>query len=192
MYFLWSNINIFPILGNPGVYTLSLESLRNSNGWVLPLGVRGCIFPCKNLNVWMIYTELRKPVQMRLLSNCTAVLKWCETGVFLLILFLIFLLFLTDSYKGKLSSNIKTVTWLPQNDILGHPKTRLFMTHSGINGISESAYHGVPMVCSPFFADQMDNSQRMKDHGMAEIMSVRTATTEQLVQVLNKVLNDER
>jgi len=97
-----------------------------------------------------------------------------------------------DSYKGKLSSNIKTVTWLPQNDILGHPKTRLFITHSGINGVAESAYHGVPMICSPFFGDQMDNSQRMKDHGMAEIMPVRKATSEQLVQVLKKVLNDKR
>lgn len=96
--------------------------------------------------------------------------------------------FIDSAQESKLSSNIKTVTWLPQNDILGHPKTKLFMTHSGINGVSESAYHGVPMVCSPFFADQMDNSQRMKDHGLAEILSVRTANTEQLVEVMYKVL----
>lgn len=98
----------------------------------------------------------------------------------------------TDSYKGQIAPNIKIVSWLPQNDVLGHPKTRLFYTHAGTNGLAESAYHGVPMVCSPFFGDQFDNSQRVKDHGVGEIMPVRTATTEQILEVLKKVLDDSR
>ena len=57
-----------------------------------------------------------------------------------------------------LGDNVKVSSWLPQNDILGHPKTRLFIGHAGMNGMLEAAYHGVPMICVPFFGDQFDNS----------------------------------
>jgi hypothetical protein len=36
----------------------------------------------------------------------------------------------TEEMADKLS-NIKLVKWLPQQDILGHKATRLFITHSG-------------------------------------------------------------
>ena len=32
--------------------------------------------------------------------------------------------------------------WVPQNDILGHPKLKLFITHGGNNGQYEALYHG--------------------------------------------------
>ncbi|KAK3744832.1 hypothetical protein QZH41_008809 [Actinostola sp. cb2023] len=98
----------------------------------------------------------------------------------------------TDVYEGKLASNIKTTRWLPQNDILGHEKTKLFITHAGANGIAEAAYHGVPMICSPFFGDQFDNSRNIEYIGLGEILSVKTATVEQLVGIINQVINEKR
>lgn len=59
---------------------------------------------------------------------------------------------------------------MPQNDVLGHPKTRLFIGHAGLNGIFESIYHGVPMLCSPFFGDQFDNARAAKHAGFAEVL----------------------
>jgi glucuronosyltransferase len=105
---------------------------------------------------------------------------------------LLYLSFSAGSLKDKLSPNIKTVKWLPQNDILGHVKTKLFITHAGANGMAEAAYHGVPMICSPFFGDQTDNSQFAKDVGIGEILSVKTATTEQLVSLLNRMISEKR
>lgn len=32
---------------------------------------------------------------------------------------------------------LQVVTWMPQNDILGHPKTRVFVTHCGMNSLYE-------------------------------------------------------
>ena len=31
----------------------------------------------------------------------------------------------------------QVVSWAPQNDVLGHPSTRAFLTHGGINGLYE-------------------------------------------------------
>ncbi|CAH3019173.1 unnamed protein product, partial [Porites evermanni] len=89
-----------------------------------------------------------------------------------------------------MSENIKIASWPPQNDILGHPKTRLFFGHAGLNGILESTYHGVPMICSPFFGDQFDNAYTAKNVGFAEVLHLRGATSEQLFSVIQTVLTD--
>uniref|UniRef100_A0A8C6XN74 UDP-glucuronosyltransferase n=1 Tax=Naja naja TaxID=35670 RepID=A0A8C6XN74_NAJNA len=64
-------------------------------------------------------------------------------------------------YKGKklemLGANTRTYDWIPQNDLLGHPKTKAFITHGGTNGIYEAIYHAIPIVGIPLFADQIDN-----------------------------------
>uniref|UniRef100_A0A673BRV0 UDP-glucuronosyltransferase n=1 Tax=Sphaeramia orbicularis TaxID=375764 RepID=A0A673BRV0_9TELE len=49
------------------------------------------------------------------------------------------------------------VDWMPQNDLLGHPKMKLFVAHGGTNGLQEAIYHGVPVVGLPVFFDQYDN-----------------------------------
>ncbi len=56
-------------------------------------------------------------------------------------------------------NNVKLLNWLPQNDLLGHAKTQVFITHCGASGQFESLYHGVPMVMFPMFAEQHYNAQ---------------------------------
>lgn len=55
------------------------------------------------------------------------------------------------------ASNIFFGNWLPQDDILAHPNTKLFITHAGKGGVAEAQYHGVPMVALPIFGDQQGN-----------------------------------
>ncbi|XP_006820881.1 UDP-glucuronosyltransferase 2B30-like [Saccoglossus kowalevskii] len=45
-----------------------------------------------------------------------------------------------------LGNNTKLTKWMPQNDLLGHPNTKAFVTHGGMNGVYEAIYHAVPMV----------------------------------------------
>jgi len=104
----------------------------------------------------------------------------------------IFLLNLTDISEVSVSENVKVLSWLPQNDILGHPKTRLFVAHAGINGLYESTYHGVPMICSPFFGDQPVNAQMAKQSGFAEVMDLETTSAEDFVSLIHKVLTQPR
>ena len=92
----------------------------------------------------------------------------------------------------KIGSNVKVSSWLPQNDILGHPKTRLFIGHAGMNGMLEAGYHGVPMICVPFFGDQFDNSVAAKHVGIAEVLYKEMINEKSLVNAINTVLNKPR
>ncbi|XP_046947405.1 UDP-glucuronosyltransferase 2A1 isoform X5 [Lynx rufus] len=97
-------------------------------------------------------------------------------------------------YKGKkpatLGANTRLYDWIPQNDLLGHPKTKAFITHGGTNGIYEAIYHGVPMVGVPMFADQPDNIAHMKAKGAAVEVNINTMTSGDLLNALRTVINE--
>uniref|UniRef100_A0A452TWX3 glucuronosyltransferase n=1 Tax=Ursus maritimus TaxID=29073 RepID=A0A452TWX3_URSMA len=97
-------------------------------------------------------------------------------------------------YTGKkpdtLGPNTRLYEWIPQNDLLGHPKTRAFITHCGTNGIYEAIYHGIPMVGIPMFGDQPDNIARIKAKGAAVEVDLHTMTSSNLLNALNEVINN--
>ncbi|XP_070470852.1 UDP-glucuronosyltransferase 2A2-like isoform X3 [Equus przewalskii] len=97
-------------------------------------------------------------------------------------------------YTGKkpdtLGPNTRLYDWIPQNDLLGHPKTRAFITHCGTNGIYEAIYHGVPMVGIPIFSDQFGNIARLKAKGAAVEVDLHSTTSSNLLNSLKAVINN--
>ncbi|XP_035853021.1 UDP-glucuronosyltransferase 2A2-like [Sander lucioperca] len=97
-------------------------------------------------------------------------------------------------HKGKrpstLGNNTLLLDWLPQNDLLGHPKTRVFVAHGGTNGIQEAIYHGVPLVGLPLMFDQHDNFFRMKVRGVAKNLDIATVNKDNFLEALKEVLYD--
>ncbi|XP_031197878.1 UDP-glucuronosyltransferase 2A3 isoform X1 [Mastomys coucha] len=97
-------------------------------------------------------------------------------------------------YSGKkpatLGSNTRLFNWIPQNDLLGHPKTKAFITHGGTNGIYEAIYHGVPMVGLPMFADQPYNIAHMEAKGAAVKVSISTMRSTDLLSAVRAVINE--
>ncbi|KAF7688511.1 hypothetical protein HF521_013318 [Silurus meridionalis] len=96
----------------------------------------------------------------------------------------------TGEKPETLSPNTRLYDWIPQNDLLGHPKTKAFITHGGTNGIYEAIYHGVPMVGIPLFADQPDNLNHIKTRGAAVMLDFNKMETKDLKQALNYVINN--
>uniref|UniRef100_A0A3Q2UTK8 UDP-glucuronosyltransferase 2A2-like n=1 Tax=Haplochromis burtoni TaxID=8153 RepID=A0A3Q2UTK8_HAPBU len=98
-------------------------------------------------------------------------------------------------YKGDrpatLGNNTLLVDWMPQNDLLGHPKIKLFVAHGGTNGVQEAIYHGVPVVGISFYFDQYDNLLRLKDRGGAKILTLTTVDKDNnFLKAIEEVLND--
>ncbi|XP_066510340.1 UDP-glucuronosyltransferase 1-6-like isoform X2 [Hoplias malabaricus] len=97
-------------------------------------------------------------------------------------------------YTGELPDhvpdNVKLMKWLPQNDLLGHPKTRAFITHGGTHGIYEGICHAVPMVILPLFGDQGDNAHRMANRGVGLVLDIHEITPESLSNTLHTIIND--
>ncbi|XP_038155835.1 UDP-glucuronosyltransferase 2A2-like [Cyprinodon tularosa] len=97
-------------------------------------------------------------------------------------------------YSGEkpktLGSNTRIYDWIPQNDLLGHPKTKAFITHGGTIGIYEAIYHAVPMVGIPLFSDQPDNMVHMEAKGAAVTVKLNKITAESLRDAVSTVIND--
>ncbi|KAM7415575.1 hypothetical protein PAMA_017880 [Pampus argenteus] len=95
-------------------------------------------------------------------------------------------------HKGKrpstLGNNTLLLDWLPQNDLLGHPKTRVFVAHGGTNGVQEAVYHGVPLLGLPLMFDQHDNFFRMEVRGVAKVLDIATVNRDNFLQALKEVL----
>ncbi|XP_033181603.1 UDP-glucuronosyltransferase 2B15-like [Mastacembelus armatus] len=89
---------------------------------------------------------------------------------------------------SSLGNNTLLVDWLPQNDLLGHPKTRAFVSHGGTNGMYEAIYHGVPVLGLPLLFDQFDNIVRLKARGAARVVEARSLTKEDFLEALKDIL----
>ena len=84
------------------------------------------------------------------------------------------------------------IEWLPQNDLLGHKDIKAFFSHVGLNSLYESAYHGVPVVAFPLFADQHSNAKKIVHIGLGLAVYHQTSNSEQLRETIELVVNEPR
>ncbi|CAO4387964.1 unnamed protein product [Caenorhabditis nigoni] len=75
----------------------------------------------------------------------------------------------TRNITGGLE-NLDLVEWLPQVDLLAHPRLKLFVMHGGINGLVETALQAVPTVIVPIFADQFRNGRMVEKRGIGKVL----------------------
>ncbi|XP_049961013.1 UDP-glycosyltransferase UGT5-like [Schistocerca serialis cubense] len=95
----------------------------------------------------------------------------------------------TDELPGK-PPNVMARKWLPQFDVLSHPKTRLFITHGGLLGTMEAVYSGVPMLAIPLFGDQPSNVMMCVRRGIARMLPFPEISKELLLQNIREMIND--
>ncbi|CAG5115828.1 unnamed protein product [Candidula unifasciata] len=84
--------------------------------------------------------------------------------------------------------HIRTSLWMPQNDLLGNEKTKLFVSHCGKNGQYEALYHAVPILCLPIFADQGYNSERIKIKQLGLRADIRKISADELAAMMKEII----
>jgi len=126
-----------------------------------------------------------------------------------------------ESSMDDLPPNVKLIKWAPQQDILGHPKIRAFITHGGLGSTTEAVYHGttgvlvlsassllrisdpnvycicfwitgVPLIGIPMFGDQLLNMQKSVSSGYAYSLEYSELTEDKIIDAVNTVLEDPK
>ena len=87
-----------------------------------------------------------------------------------------------------LPKNVITRHWVPQQDLLGHPSMKAFLTHGGLLSIQEAIYHGVPIVGIPIMSDQHLNVKQIENLGVGKSLTLELMTEKSLVKTLREVI----
>lgn len=94
-----------------------------------------------------------------------------------------------DNLPGR-PENVEIRKWLPQQEILGHPNLRLFISHGGLLSTTEAVYHGVPMLAIPVFFDQYLNSKIITNNGFGLNLPYENLNEQDLESMLTELLKN--
>jgi len=87
-------------------------------------------------------------------------------------------------------ANLKLSKWLPQQDILAHPNTKLFVTHAGQSSSQETVCHRVPIVGMPVLGDQFANAREAERVGFGKALPFHQMTEDNLYETILEVLTN--
>lgn len=91
---------------------------------------------------------------------------------------------------GKIPDNFFIFPHVPQLEIL--QKADVFITHGGMNSVTESMYFGVPMVVIPYMADQPANAKRVEELKLGKRMNKHRITPRLLRNTVISIMNDNK
>ncbi|CAG4992156.1 unnamed protein product [Colias eurytheme] len=89
------------------------------------------------------------------------------------------------------SDNVKIMRWVPQTDVLRHPKVKLFITQGGLQSTEEAISAGVPLVGIPMIADQWYNAEKYEHFSIGKKLDIETVTEEEFRAAIKSVLDDK-
>lgn len=90
------------------------------------------------------------------------------------------------------SSNVMTMPWIPQNDLLAHENVRLLVTHGGLNSLIEAVYHSKPVIVFPVTLDQPGNAMVAESKGYGIQMKLSHFTAEELEENIRRIFTEKK
>ncbi|XP_044753278.1 UDP-glycosyltransferase UGT5-like [Coccinella septempunctata] len=88
--------------------------------------------------------------------------------------------------------NVKLSKWLPQQEILGHPNLKVFITHGGLLSTIEAVHYGVPLLTLPVYGDQKLNAATAQQKGYAINIPFADFEEGKFEQALNELLRNPK
>ncbi|CAG0880684.1 unnamed protein product, partial [Darwinula stevensoni] len=91
---------------------------------------------------------------------------------------------------GELPGNMRVEPWLSMMDVLGHPKTRVFISQCGGGSVMESLYNGVPIVGIPLFGDHFEMCSLLRRRGLGHTLNKANVDAHVLSKMIVNILKD--
>nr|XP_029729007.1 UDP-glucuronosyltransferase 2B31-like [Aedes albopictus] len=88
--------------------------------------------------------------------------------------------------------NVLVQKWVPQGAILSDPRTKLFIGHGGLLGLQEATWYGIPTIGIPFFADQLQNVDKLVRGGGGLRLFLDELNENSLKRAIDSILSDKR
>lgn len=96
-----------------------------------------------------------------------------------------------EGYLEKVSGRGHIVKWAPQQEVLAHPSVGGFWTHCGWNSTLETISEGVPMICLPFYADQVVTARYVNDCWGVGLRLGRGANREVVEKAIRRLMVEQ-
>lgn len=95
-----------------------------------------------------------------------------------------------DNMTNK-PDNVFIHKWLPQADLLAHPKIKLFIMQGGQQSLEEAIDRGIPLIVIPFLADQDANALRVKKLKIGVHLELHNLSEENLERAIKEIVNGD-
>ncbi|WP_283610683.1 macrolide family glycosyltransferase [Faecalispora anaeroviscerum] len=90
----------------------------------------------------------------------------------------------------EIPENFLIYPFVPQLEVL--EKCNVFITHGGLNSVTEALYFGVPMVVIPFMSDQPINANRIEELELGKRLERKRITSTVLKNTTMDVIQNKR
>lgn len=91
---------------------------------------------------------------------------------------------------GVLPQNFIVKNFIPQISML--KQADVFVTHGGMNSVSEAMTFGVPMVVIPFVTDQPANAEQIEKLGLGKCLNYKKLDKQIIKETVYSILNDKQ
>jgi UDP:flavonoid glycosyltransferase YjiC (YdhE family) len=95
-----------------------------------------------------------------------------------------------EGFAEEVAGRGLMVGWCDQEAVLGHRATGGFLSHCGWNSTVESLRAGVPMLCWPFFSEQVTNCRYACDEWGVGVELSREAGQAEVEAALRELMGD--
>jgi MGT family glycosyltransferase len=96
----------------------------------------------------------------------------------------------SEAGLGQALANFVVIPHVPQLEVLG--RASAFVTHGGMNSVSESLFQGVPVVVIPQMGEQEVVGRRVEEIGAGIYLAKHDVSVEKLRESVARLLTDAR